>query len=65
MKKFNITCKFVEEHDPEEIQEDIDDKTRACYLETVENPQVNVADIANGIEMENVDFSKRDLAASA
>ena len=44
-KKFNIICKFVEGHEPENIRKAIDENTRAVYIETIGNPQFNVPNI--------------------
>ncbi|OCK74948.1 O-acetylhomoserine ami [Lepidopterella palustris CBS 459.81] len=45
MKKFNITCKFIEGHSPSTIAEAIDSNTRAVYVETIGNPQFNIPDL--------------------
>ncbi len=41
---FGVTAKFVQP-DPEEFEKAIDDKTKALYVETLGNPNSNVADI--------------------
>ena len=40
-----ITTKFVDERDPENIRKAIDDKTKAVYVESLGNPNSDVADI--------------------
>ena len=42
---YGITAKFVDPDNFEEIENAIDDKTKALYIETLGNPNSNVADI--------------------
>lgn len=44
LPRYGITAKFVEP-EPEEFEKAIDDKTRALFVETLGNPNSNVADI--------------------
>ncbi len=44
LPRYGITAKFVEP-EPEEFEKAIDDKTKALYVETLGNPNSNVADI--------------------
>lgn len=44
LTRFGINTKFSEP-DPKKLEEQIDDKTKALYIETLGNPNSNVADI--------------------
>ncbi|KIJ19535.1 O-acetylhomoserine aminocarboxypropyltransferase [Paxillus involutus ATCC 200175] len=58
-KKYGIEVKFVPGDDPASFAAEIDDKTKALYIETIGNPKCNVPDIselariahANGIPL--------------
>ena len=42
--RLGITTKFVNGNDPEGFRSQIDDKTKAIYLESIGNPRYNVPD---------------------
>ena len=42
---YGITATFVDAHNPEEIENAIEDNTRAIYLETLGNPNSDIPDI--------------------
>ncbi|MCA9042093.1 MAG: O-acetylhomoserine aminocarboxypropyltransferase/cysteine synthase [Planctomycetaceae bacterium] len=44
LPKLGIGCKFVEQSDPNNFKEAIDENTRAVYLETIGNPRCDVPD---------------------
>jgi O-acetylhomoserine (thiol)-lyase len=59
LPKLGVACHFVDVDDPSQFQEKITDKTKAIFIETIGNPQINIADIeaiadiahANGIPL--------------
>ncbi len=44
LPKLGITVHFVDQSQPENFREKITDKTKALFVETIGNPQINVAD---------------------
>lgn len=46
LAKLGIKFHFVDVHKPEEFRSKITDRTKAFYTETIGNPQINVADLA-------------------
>ena len=44
LKSFGVQVKFVDPENPYEIEQNIDDKTRAIFLEVITNPQLIVFD---------------------
>ncbi|MCX7421151.1 MAG: aminotransferase class I/II-fold pyridoxal phosphate-dependent enzyme, partial [Planctomycetia bacterium] len=44
LPKMGITAKFVQQADPENFRKQIDNNTRAIYVETIGNPRVDVPD---------------------
>ena len=48
LKRFGIEARFFNPHKPKEIENLIDDKTKAIFFETITNPSIDVADF-NGI----------------
>jgi len=45
LKKYGITVKFIAGDDPAGFEAAIDDKTKAVYVETIGNPQLNVCSL--------------------
>ncbi|MCK4906523.1 MAG: O-acetylhomoserine aminocarboxypropyltransferase/cysteine synthase [Spirochaetes bacterium] len=45
LPQFNIKVNFVDPIDPENFEKAINEKTRAVYIETIDNPALNVSDI--------------------
>lgn len=43
-KKLGIECRFAEDDHPEDFEVQINERTKAIYLETIGNPSLNVAD---------------------
>lgn len=43
-KRLGIQVKFVDGDKPEDFEKEIDDKTKAIYLETIGNPEFNIPD---------------------
>ncbi len=46
LPQFGIEVRFVHPDQPEQLVQSVDEKTRAVFVETVGNPQLNVVDIA-------------------
>jgi O-acetylhomoserine/O-acetylserine sulfhydrylase len=46
LKKFGIGVKWVKTDDPEEFRKEIDERTKALYIESIGNPKYNVPNIA-------------------
>ena len=44
LPRLGITTKFLKTEKPEELEQAIDDKTKAVYVETIGNPRYNVPD---------------------
>jgi O-acetylhomoserine (thiol)-lyase len=44
LPKLGIECKFVEQSDPENFRQAIDDKTRCVFIETIGNPRCDIPD---------------------
>ena len=44
LPRLGITTKFLKTEKPEELEQAIDDKTKAVYMETIGNPRYNVPD---------------------
>lgn len=45
LPKLGISFHFVDQSNPDNFREKINDKTKALFIETIGNPQINVADI--------------------
>ena len=45
LKKLGITVRFVDQSNPENFKDAINEKTKALYIETIGNPRGDVADI--------------------
>ena len=45
LKNWGLETRFVDMKSPESIENCIDDKTRAIFLESITNPQLEVADV--------------------
>ena len=45
LRSFGVESKFCDLTDPEDIEKNIDTKTRAIFFETITNPQLEVVDI--------------------
>ena len=45
LAKLGITVRFVDPDQPQEVEQAINDKTKAIFVETVGNPNANVADL--------------------
>lgn len=45
LPKLGITTHFVDSDDPENFEKEINDHTKALYLESIGNPDINLADI--------------------
>lgn len=45
LKKLGITVRFVDQSNPENFKAEINEKTKALYVETIGNPRGDVADI--------------------
>jgi O-acetylhomoserine (thiol)-lyase len=43
--RFGIACTFVDPHEPKHFREALQPNTRAVFLETIANPQLNVIDL--------------------
>ncbi|WP_013627418.1 O-acetylhomoserine aminocarboxypropyltransferase/cysteine synthase family protein [Rubinisphaera brasiliensis] len=44
LPKMGINCKFVDQTDPQQFKEAIDENTRAVFVETIGNPRADVPD---------------------
>ncbi|MBP1930493.1 homocysteine synthase [Ammoniphilus resinae] len=55
LPKLGLKIHFVDVDDPQQFRDKVNDKTKAFYIETIGNPQINVADIETiaGIAHEN------------
>ncbi len=53
LSAYGLETRFADTTRPEEIEQLIDDKTRAIYFETVTNPQLEIADISRLVEIAN------------
>jgi len=51
LPRTGIEVKFVEEDEPEAFERQIDDNTRAIYVETIGNPRLNVPDFTRLAEI--------------
>lgn len=47
IKRFGITAKVFKSADASDLDEQIDDKTKAIFFESLSNPQIAVADVQN------------------
>ncbi|MEN4052229.1 MULTISPECIES: O-acetylhomoserine aminocarboxypropyltransferase/cysteine synthase family protein [Sulfurimonas] len=45
LKRFGIEARFFDVHNPEEIEELIDEKSKVIFFESLTNPSIDVADI--------------------
>lgn len=45
LPRFGITTKFVDPDDLDGFEKAIDDRTKAIYVETIGNPNINLIDI--------------------
>ena len=43
-KKLGIECRFAKDDEPQDFEEQINENTKAIYVETIGNPSLNVAD---------------------
>lgn len=46
LPKLGVKVHFVDQSNPENFREKINDKTKAVFIETIGNPRINVADIS-------------------
>ena len=44
LPRMGIDCRLVKGHDPAELEKHIDERTKAVYLETMGNPDLNIPD---------------------
>ena len=51
LPRLGITTKFLKTDKPEELEQAIDDKTKAVYLETIGNPRYNVPDFESIVKI--------------
>ncbi len=45
LPRYGVEVKFADSHEPESFQENINEKTRALYIETIGNPRLDVPNI--------------------
>jgi len=53
LSAYGLETRFADTTRPDEIEQLIDEKTRAIYFETVTNPQLEIADISRLVEIAN------------
>ncbi len=53
LKRFGIEAKFFDVHNPHEIDELVDEKTKVIFFESLTNPSIDVADIDTIVEIAN------------
>lgn len=53
LKRLGIEVRFFDKHKPEEIEDLIDDKTKAVFFETITNPSIDVPDFEKITEIAN------------
>ncbi|MGB5792966.1 O-acetylhomoserine aminocarboxypropyltransferase/cysteine synthase family protein [Poseidonibacter sp.] len=51
MKRFGITAKVFRSEDASDLEEQIDDKTKAIFFESLSNPQIAIADVEKIVEI--------------
>ncbi len=51
IKRFGITAKVFKSTDASDLEEQIDDKTKAIFFESLSNPQIAIADIEKIVEI--------------
>lgn len=51
IKRFGITAKIFKSSDASDLEEQIDDKTKAIFFESLSNPQVAIADVEKIVEI--------------
>ena len=51
IKRFGITAKIFRSEDASDLEEQIDDKTKAIFFESLSNPQIAVADVEKIVEI--------------
>jgi O-acetylhomoserine/O-acetylserine sulfhydrylase-like pyridoxal-dependent enzyme len=57
-KKFNIKIKYVADLKPELFAEAIDENTRGIFVETISNPSLILAPIAELAQVRSIYFKK-------
>jgi O-acetylhomoserine (thiol)-lyase len=53
LKRFGIEARFFDVHNPEAINELVDDKTKVIFFESLTNPSIDVADIEAIVSIAN------------
>ncbi|BGP12752.1 hypothetical protein JCM10213v2_000669 [Rhodosporidiobolus nylandii] len=53
LKKFGITTRFVKGDDPADFEKQIDENTKAIYLESIGNPRYNIPDLRAFADLAN------------
>ena len=53
LKRFGIEARFFDVHNPHEIDELVDEKTKVIFFESLTNPSIDVADIDTIVEIAN------------
>jgi O-acetylhomoserine (thiol)-lyase len=51
IKRFGITAKIFRSEDASDLEEQIDDKTKAIFFESLSNPQIAIADVEKIVEV--------------
>lgn len=51
IKRFGITAKVFRSEDASDLEEQIDDKTKAIFFESLSNPQIAIADVEKIVEI--------------
>ncbi|RXJ77684.1 O-acetylhomoserine aminocarboxypropyltransferase [Arcobacter sp. F155] len=51
IKRFGITAKVFKSADASDLEEQIDDKTKAIFFESLSNPQIAIADVEKIVEI--------------
>lgn len=51
IKRFGITAKVFRSEDASDLEEQIDDKTKAIFFESLSNPQIAIADVEKIVEV--------------
>ncbi len=51
IKRFGISAKVFKSEDASDLEEQIDDKTKAIFFESLSNPQIAVADVEKIVEI--------------
>jgi len=53
LKRFGIEARFFDVHNPDEINDLVDEKTKVIFFESLTNPSIDVADIDAIVEIAN------------